>query len=104
MTSGSAGRGIANSDSRNRTRRGETNTSWEWSTNSRADSTEPEMLLSRGTSERRRAAISLSSPNTPLLRSSSSTRCRMRPTGARLVPSGTRLLRLTSAFSVCGNQ
>ena len=104
MTSGRASRGIANSDSRNRTRRGETNTSCEWSTYSRGDSTEPEIRFRRGTSERRRAATSLSSPNTALLSSSSSTRWRMRPTGARWVPSGTRLLRLINAFSVCGNQ
>ena len=104
ITSGSAARGIANSDSWNRTRRRETKTSWEGAMNSLADSAEPESALIRGTSEGRAWPRRLNSSKAPLLSSSSSTRLRIRPSGAGSVPSGTRLLRLSSAFSVWGNQ
>ena len=104
ITSGSAARGIANSDSWKRTRRRDTNTSCDGATNSRAERAEPEKRLIRGTSEGRAWATRLSTSNAPLLSSSSSTRPRSRPIGAGAVPSGTRLLRLSRAFSVCGNQ
>ena len=104
ITSGSAARGIANSDSWKRTRRGETKTSWEGAVYSRAESTDPESALIRGTSAGATCATRLSASKAPLLSTSSSTRWRSRPSGAAGVPSGTRLLRLSSAFSVWGNQ
>ena len=104
ITSGSAARGIANSDSWKRTRRRDTKTSCEGATNSRADNADPEKALIRGTSEGRAWATRLSTSKAPLLSSSSSTRLRIRPIGAGSVPAGTRLLRLSSAFSVWGNQ
>src|SRR5674476_891748 len=47
-TSFSAERGTANSDSRKRTRRGDTNTSYESLVYSRADNVDPVILLMRG--------------------------------------------------------
>ncbi len=104
ITSTTCSRGTAYSDSRNTTFRSEQNTLYDASTYSRADNARDANWLIRGTSPGRRTASRLVSSKTRLDSSSSSTQPRTRLTGDAPTPAATRLLRLVSATSVCGNQ
>src|SRR5262245_30414423 len=104
MTSTTCDRGTAYSDSRKTTLRSEQKTLYDASTYSRAESARDANRLIRGTRPGCHTDNRFVSSKTLLDSSSSSIQPLTRLTGDAPMPAETRLLRLVSVPSVCGNQ